>query len=287
MSRGFSLGSFEDRTESSEQLFLASKKAAEQQHLLSSALLENAQLKRVIATREAENASLSLEIHSLKAQLESSVMTEDSSTLKSMLDSANQEIVALKAELAKARSSLRSRDKTPERELKKHQAELKRARAEIARLTEKNEEADKAISRLERSLRSREMSSAQNSRIEDEVEHLRKENRELRLRVASIEGKSENSDMNYRVRTQIEEITSGIDQRMSTFEAAIENEITGLKDQISGIEATVISPRKSKSSRQKRQTTLQRLSAGIRAIQELSNQYASSRTTVREFDSDL
>ena len=278
MSRGFSLGSFEDRTESSEQLFLASKKAAEQQHLLSSALLENAQLKRVIATREAENASLSLEIHSLKAQLESSVMTEDSSTLKSMLDSANQEIVTLKAELAKARSSLRSRDKTPERELKKHQAELKRARAEIARLTEKNEEADKAT---------REMSSAPNSRIEEEVEHLRKENRELRLRVAGVEGKSENSDMNYRVRTQIEELTSGIDQRMSTFEAAIENEITGMKDQISGIEATVISPRKSKSSRHKRQTTLQRLSAGIRAIQELSNQYASSRTAVRELDSDL
>ena len=64
MSRGFSLGALGDTTESSEMVFLASKKAAEQQQLLSSTLLENAQLKQAIAARDAENASLTLDINS-------------------------------------------------------------------------------------------------------------------------------------------------------------------------------------------------------------------------------
>ena len=270
MSRGFSLGALGDTTESSEMVFLASKKAAEQQQLLSSTLLENAQLKQAIAARDAENASLTLEINSLRSKIESSMAREDSSVLQSLLDSANEEIVSLKSELAKARSSLRLHESSPKKELQKHKAELRRARAEIARLTEKNDEADQAISKLEKSLREREQTPKASN--VDEMEYLRRENRELKLRIAALEGRNEtNNDENKRVRTQIKALTNTVGKRMTTFETAIENEISDIKEQLSGIETSVTSHNTRSSN-----TSLDRLSAGIKAIQELSRKYAES-----------
>ena len=160
------------------------RKAVEQQKTLSATQLENARLKKSIALTEAENAKLTIEIHTLRSKLQDMDSVSESNTSltgsvddltsklmkkTAKLESANEMINTLKYELQRAQleaekaklmigehKRIEDENRRIADKIEKHKEELRQARLEIKRLTEKNEKSDEAIAKFEKSLRERE-----------------------------------------------------------------------------------------------------------------------------------
>ena len=247
-----------------QKMISVSQQAVEQQKILSTTLLENAQLKKTIAATEAENVCLTVEVRNLRAKLES-LSSEESLSLQARLDSASEEITRLRNELSKTKKSHGRKTDT-------HKEELKRARAEIARLSEKNDEEDDVLTQLQRSLLKRERDGQEQS----ESEQLRRENQALKMRIAELEANSAKANANaLRMRKRMVAFTEEFVRKIADFEAKAERELANIKDHMSCIASGTDVRRVPKHTcHGTAREYLEQLARGIQSIEELNSRYA-------------
>ena len=245
-----------------QKMISVSQKAVEQQKVLSTTLLENAQLKKTIAATEAENVCLTVEVRNLRAKLES-LSSEESLSLQARLDSASEEITRLRNELSKTKKSHGRKT-----ELHTHKEELKRARAEIARLSEKNDEEDDVLTQLQHSLLKRGEQS--------ESEQLRRENQALKMRIAELEASNAKANANaLRMRKRMVAFAEEFVRKIADFEAKAGRELANIKDHMSCIASGTDVRRAPKHTcHGTAKEYLEQLARGIQSIEELNSRYA-------------
>lgn len=238
-----SLGSPRDTTSSliemnNQQMILVSQQAVEQQKILSATLLENAELKRTIAATEAENASLTVEIQNLRAKLEK--FSFHSKQLR------NDSVIA------KSGQAVRTRENE------------KRVCSESELICQ-----PKPISELKQSKTERPSNP--------ELENLRKENRELKLRVAELESlHAKTSNTLLRVQKQTRFLAEEFDRRVSDFKMKTEAPLSNLQSHLLAIESRLTTTTRSqrRNHHSNANVYLEQLARGIRSIEELNIRYA-------------
>lgn len=239
---GISLGSPRDTTSSliemnNQQMILVSQQAVEQQKILSATLLENAELKRTIAATEAENACLTVEIQNLRAKLEK--LSLPCGRLNS------DKVIATSGEPLRAREN------------------QKRVCSEPELITQ-----PRKIS---------EMKQPKTDRPSDtELENLRKENRELKLRVAELESQhAKASNTLLRVQKRTSFLAEEFNRRVSDFKMKTETSLSHLQSHLLGIESSLTTTRSQRRNYHSNANVyLEQLARGIRSIEELNIRYA-------------